>query len=116
MNRPGNALIVACCLSLMGCTNMVRVTPTTPMNASDDVVVILHDGSELKGKLARLDGETFELTQKAGQQRLLRQEDISTVERPEFSTTRTLLLVLGIVGIAAAYGYAKAVSSLMQPL
>jgi len=115
MNRPGKALIVACCLSLVGCSSMVRVTPATPIDTSDDVVVVLQDGSELKGQLVRLDAERFELNQKAGQQRLLRQADIKAVERSEFSATRTLFLVLGIVGIATAVAYAKGISSLMAP-
>lgn len=115
MNRPGNLLIALCCSSLVACTTLVPVAPATLKDADDDVHVLLQDGSQLRGRLVRLDAERFELTPRAGPQRLLRVAEVAAVQRQEFSAAHTVLLTLGIVGIATVVAYARLYTALMAP-
>ena len=116
MNGWRRWVLLSCCVSLVGCTTLTAI-PTAAARADGGpighaVVVRTSDGEEIKGKWLRSTADAVEIETTAGQARSVGRDQIVSVEREEFSTGRTLLLVAGVAGLIWLYTQVKLASIL----
>jgi hypothetical protein len=118
-------MVIACCASLIGCTTLNPVdlsrlsvgasTEASPSgNAeSDSVLIEMKDGRKFEARLERVSESSVEIILcEGGAMETLQRNEIASIGRREFSPTKTVILVAGVVLGVYAYVYVKLIRAL----
>jgi hypothetical protein len=121
------ALVLVCCVSLVGCTTMTPVGPSglaargasgddplPRVTEGDTVTIALKGGRKLEGRLEKVDFQSVQIRHGSGQElETLQIDQIVSVDRRAFSPIKTVLLVAGVALVLYAYAYSKALATLL---